>query len=253
MPFATNDGIRIHYELEGDGPPLVLHTGFCSSVLDWYTLGYIDALKGDYGLILLDPRGQGQSDKPHLVEAYGPEHRVSDVIATLDALEIDRAHFWGYSLGGRVGFDLGVRRPDRLFSLVLGGAQPYGSQPNHAWAEKLRQGMPAFLAANETALSALPRELHERWLANDPKALAAAILVDRPSLEADLVAVNLPTLVYCGDLDPAYQGARQAAEAYPGGRLRRTHRSALVFHRPPLPFVRPPFRPSVPAMGPSDH
>ncbi len=215
MPYATNAGIAIHYELEGDGPPLLLHTGFASSILDWYTLGYIDGLKRDYRLILLDPRGQGQSDKPHAPTAYGPEHRVSDVIAVLDALEIGRAHFWGYSMGGRVGFDLGVRSPERLLSLVLGGAQPYGSEPNLARVEQLRQGIPALLAANEAALSALPRELLGRWLANDPEALAAVALADRPSLEADLPSLYVPTLIYCGDRDPAYQGARQAAEVMP--------------------------------------
>ena len=56
MPYASNADIRIHYELEGDGPPLVLHTGFCSSVQDCYTLGYLDALKTDYQLVLLDPQ-----------------------------------------------------------------------------------------------------------------------------------------------------------------------------------------------------
>src|SRR5579859_953734 len=60
MSYAMNAGVRIHFEVEGGGPPLLLHTGFASSVPDWYTLGYVDALKGDYQLILLDPRGQGQ-------------------------------------------------------------------------------------------------------------------------------------------------------------------------------------------------
>ena len=93
MAYAMNAGVQIHYEVEGGGPPLVLQTGFASSVPDWYTLGYVDVLKGDYQLILLDPRGQRESDKPHSPEAYGPEHRVADVIAVLDALKIERTHF----------------------------------------------------------------------------------------------------------------------------------------------------------------
>ncbi|MBV9893295.1 MAG: alpha/beta fold hydrolase [Chloroflexi bacterium] len=153
--------------------------------------------------------------KPHSPEAYAPEHRVADVILVLDALEIDRAHFWGYSMGGRVGFDLEVYCRERLLSLVLGGAHPFGTQPNLAWAEQLRQGMPAFLAAKEAAISALPRELLDRWLANDPEALAAAALADRPSLEADMSSAYLPTLIYCGERDFAYEGARRAAEVMP--------------------------------------
>jgi pimeloyl-ACP methyl ester carboxylesterase len=242
MPYALNGGVRIYYEVDGGGPPLVLHTGFVSSTPDWSTLGYVDALRGDYQLILLDPRGQGQSDKPHAAEAYGPQHRVADVIAVLDALRIERAHFWGYSMGGRVGFDLGVQRPDRFLSLVLGGAHPFGSPPNVAWAEQLRQGMPAFLATNEAALSALPREIHERWLTSDPEALAAAALADRPSLEAHLAAVHLPTLIYCGDRDPAHEGARRAAEAMPTATFvslpGRDHNGVVVASDLVVPHVR---------------
>jgi pimeloyl-ACP methyl ester carboxylesterase len=118
-------------------------------------------------------------------------------------------------MGGRAGFDLGIRRPDRLLSLVLGGAHPFGSPSNRAWAEQLRQGMPAFLAANEAALSAMPQELRERWLTSDPEALAAATLADRPNLEMHLAAMHLPTLIYCGERDPAYEGAKRAADAMP--------------------------------------
>ena len=35
MPYATNDGVRIHYEVEGNGTPLVLHIGFLGSLEDW--------------------------------------------------------------------------------------------------------------------------------------------------------------------------------------------------------------------------
>ncbi len=219
MPHAMNGGVRIHYEVEGGGPPLVLHTGFVSQTPDWYTLGYVDPLKDDYQLVLLDPRGQGQSDTPHAAEAYGPEQRVADVIAVLDALAIDRAHFWGYSLGGRVGFDLGVRRPERVLSLVLGGAHPFGSEPNRASAEQLRQGMPAYLATNAAAMRALPQELGERWLMSDPEALAAATLAQQPNLGAQLAAVHLPTLIYCGDQDPEHDAARRAAAAMPAARF----------------------------------
>jgi pimeloyl-ACP methyl ester carboxylesterase len=44
MPFATNAGTRIHYEIDGSGPPLVLHHGSFASGADWRDLGYVDAL-----------------------------------------------------------------------------------------------------------------------------------------------------------------------------------------------------------------
>jgi len=48
MPYADNNGVRIHYQVEGDGPPLVLQHGFTSSLRRWYLYGYVDALKADY-------------------------------------------------------------------------------------------------------------------------------------------------------------------------------------------------------------
>jgi len=64
MPYADNQGVRIHYQIEGLGHPLVLQHGFTESIEDWYECGYVDALRRDYRLILVDARGHGKSDKP---------------------------------------------------------------------------------------------------------------------------------------------------------------------------------------------
>ncbi len=56
--------------IEGEGPALVLQHGFTESVVDWYEAGYIEALKPNYRLILIDARGHGSSDKPHDPDAY---------------------------------------------------------------------------------------------------------------------------------------------------------------------------------------
>lgn len=215
MPYAMSDGVQIHYQVEGSGAPVLLHPGFVSSLLDWYQYGYVDALKGDYQLILLDPRGQGQSEKPHDSEAYSQEQRVTDVVAVLDTLGMNRAHFWGYSMGGGIGFLLAKRAPERLHSLVLGGAAPFGRPPNAAWAELFHRGMEAFITEGvERAMGPLPAETRALWLTNDAEALAAAI-VGTPNLEADLSSMNLPALVYCGDQDPPHAGAKRATELMP--------------------------------------
>ncbi len=65
MAYASNRGVRIHYQVEGDGPPLVLQHGLFWSVAGWSRVGYVDALKPHYRLILIDARGHGVSDKPH--------------------------------------------------------------------------------------------------------------------------------------------------------------------------------------------
>ncbi|MDP6798348.1 MAG: alpha/beta hydrolase [SAR202 cluster bacterium] len=62
MPFADNEGTRIHYHVEGSGPPLVLQHGLTSSLENWYAYGYVEPLKAAHQLILIDVRGHGKSD-----------------------------------------------------------------------------------------------------------------------------------------------------------------------------------------------
>jgi pimeloyl-ACP methyl ester carboxylesterase len=126
MSFVNNSGVRIHYQVEGAGPPLVLHHGMSDSLASWQEYGYAGPLKKDYQLVLVDARGHGDSDKPHDRDAYTLPLRVADVIAVLDELGIGKAHYLGYSLGGWTGLGLAKYAPERLQSLIIGGAQPYG-------------------------------------------------------------------------------------------------------------------------------
>jgi pimeloyl-ACP methyl ester carboxylesterase len=91
MPFVTNRDVRIHYETIGNGPALVMHHGTFGSGADFIDLGYVDALKADHQVILLDSRGHGQSDKPHDSNCYDLALRASDVLAVLDELGTRKA------------------------------------------------------------------------------------------------------------------------------------------------------------------
>jgi pimeloyl-ACP methyl ester carboxylesterase len=125
MPFATSQGLRIFYETEGEGPPLLLHHGtFCSSQY-WRIDGFVDALKADYQIILMDARGHGQSDRPHDADAYHGPNIADDVVAVIDDLELETVHFWDFSLGARVGFVLADQAADGIDSFILGGGHPY--------------------------------------------------------------------------------------------------------------------------------
>ena len=106
MPYIENSGVRIHYAVEGSGPELVLLHGFMGSIVDWIALGYVGALQAHYRLILIDSRGHGRSDRPHDEASYALDRRVADVTAVLDALSVETAHFWGYSMGGYIGFGM---------------------------------------------------------------------------------------------------------------------------------------------------
>ena len=125
MPYAENRGLRIHYEVEGQGPTLVLQHGFTHSVRRWYLHGYVEALRNYYELVLIDARGHGLSDKPHDLTAYTLAARVADVVAVLDDLNRPAATFWGYSMGGRIGFGLAKYAPARITAFIIGGQHPY--------------------------------------------------------------------------------------------------------------------------------
>jgi pimeloyl-ACP methyl ester carboxylesterase len=94
-------------------------------MVDWYEAGYVEALRPDYRLILIDARGHGSSDKPHDPDAYVLNRRAADVVAVLDALDIAKALFWGYSMGGWIGFGIAKYAAERVHALVIGGQHPH--------------------------------------------------------------------------------------------------------------------------------
>ena len=119
MPRVDNQGISIHYRVEGDGPPLVLQHGFSDSSETWYERGFVAALKPNYSVVLIDVRGHGQSDKPHDPPFYAPEKFASDIVAVLDDLGMKTATYWGYSMGGWIGFAMARYALDRVACCVF--------------------------------------------------------------------------------------------------------------------------------------
>src|SRR5262245_14660101 len=85
MPEVTNDGVTIRYEAVGQGRPLVLLHGWSCDRTWWFEPGYVDDLKRDHRLVIMDLRGHGASDKPHDWEAYHAEDFTNDVLAVADA------------------------------------------------------------------------------------------------------------------------------------------------------------------------
>src|SRR5207253_8078204 len=122
-----------------------------------------------------------------------------------------------------VGFNLGAQAPQRVRSLMIGGASPFGGPPNLAWAELLRQGMEKWVAELERTGGPMPADMRAQRLASDGAALAASVLVERPSLEAALGAMNLPILLWCGDQDPAHERAKRAAALLPNATFVSLH------------------------------
>ncbi len=241
LPFVSHGDVRIHYRLEGAGPPLVLVHGFASSSEQFYSTGWVPALKDRYRLIMLDARGHGESDKPHEPAAYRMELQVGDVTAVLDELGIRKARFLGYSMGGNLGFGMAMYAPDRVTCLIIGGGDTEDPDPAHPspGSERmlriLRSGLEARLAVYRenaekeirasTKPSALQAILPERLrlvLESDPEALAAIVVWWQQEvlrLNDVLPRVAIPCLLFAGDADPAFEGMKAAAALIPGARF----------------------------------
>ena len=234
MPFATNQGVRIHYETEGEGTPLVLQYGQYWPLDIWYELNYVSILKNDCRLILVDARGQGDSDKPHDPEAYRIDLMVQDIVSVLDELGHEKAHYMGYSSGGYLGFGIAKYAPERCSSLIFGGTHPYPDedpQAAEAWRnEQIQQlekestaefvaGLEAYLASEN--LPTLSSQMRTRMLTHDTRALIAwrRQSAKWPSFEDILSELSIPCLLYYGEQDVGYSEAQRAAQEIPGGRF----------------------------------
>jgi 3-oxoadipate enol-lactonase len=115
MPFVSANGVRTYYESAGEGPPLLLIAG---NGMDHTT--FRDQV-GDFGrhfrCLTYDMRGVGQSDVTE--DGYDIRTMATDAFALLDALDIERAHVAGYSLGGAIGLEMALAAPRRVASLSL--------------------------------------------------------------------------------------------------------------------------------------
>lgn len=250
VPYtASADGIRIHYEVEGSGSPLVLAHWLSGSGEDWRDVGYVDALRDEYQLILVDARGHGGSDKPHDPYLSTADHAARDTVDVLDALGIERADYWGYSSGGTVAFAAALLAPERFRSLVIGGTDPWWTPEWAAGADEmialLRQGMAATLERWEGWLGRWPEPLRSRTLANDTEALAARFATAHwdPGYRARLGDIAHPALIYRAWGDPAASRAADTAALMPNAQYLElpglTHLTAFVRSDLVLPVVRP--------------
>ena len=108
--------------------------------------------------------------------------RVADVVAVLDALDIEQAHVVGLSWGGRLAFGIGEQAPERVRSLVIVGQQPYAIDPDgplvrvvsDALEASREQGIEALVQAFEAVVGRYPEPMRAAYLACDAAAMRAA-------------------------------------------------------------------------------
>ncbi|OGO58712.1 MAG: hypothetical protein A2Z32_13490 [Chloroflexi bacterium RBG_16_69_14] len=232
MPYATNadDASRVYFEDDGgEATPVVFLGGFLDPlelVQNAPIARALQALPEEFRLIYVDHRGHGRSDKPHDASAYAMPLRVADVVAVLDKLGIERAHFIGISWGGRLTFGIGEHAPERTRSLVIVGQQPYAIDPDgplarvvgEAMAASREQGIAALVQAFEAIAGRYPDPVRDAYLASDAAAMRAAWIsaMAEGAVSEDLGAWNVRCLicVAADDVD-FFEQARRAAEEIP--------------------------------------
>jgi 3-oxoadipate enol-lactonase len=115
MPFATVGDVKINYSVQGSGDWLVLIGGYASG--NWQAWGaHLTELAKSYKVLAFDNRGIGDSDVPDY--PYTTLMMARDTIGLMDHLGIERAHFFGKSLGGNIGQWVAIEQPQRVRSLV---------------------------------------------------------------------------------------------------------------------------------------
>ncbi len=209
------NGIWMNYELSGTkgAPVVVLSHSLSCSLLMWNP--QMVALNSYFEVLRYDTRGHGATDAPS--GPYTLELLAEDVIGLLDALEMDRVHFVGLSMGGMIGQSLALNHPGRLKSLTLcdtASVVPSEAQP--LWQERLDK-------MRKKGMEALLEETLERWftpafLKRDPpmvKLIREQILTTPPTgymgcaeairrlnYQDRISVIKTPTLIMVGEDDP---------------------------------------------------
>ena len=115
----------MYYEIHGVGFPFILITGLAGDV-NWWNLEDIKKYSKHFKTIIFDNRGAGRTDKPNM--SYSMNLFASDVLGLMDALDIEKAHILGSSLGGMIAQELAINHPEKVEKLILCSTHCGGSK-----------------------------------------------------------------------------------------------------------------------------
>jgi pimeloyl-ACP methyl ester carboxylesterase len=198
MHVAVN-GIDLHYETAGEGQPLLWLHGFMGSGSDWKYI-FTDIPRG-FQLIAPDLRGHGASTNPS--GEFSFRHAAGDMLALLDALQIDRIRAIGVSGGGLTLLHIATIRPVLVDAMVIVSAPPYF--PTEARTIQ-RNASEAMFGASELALMR-KRHVHgeDQFQQLIAQARAFADSYDDVNFTPPYLAtITADTLIVFGDRDPLY-------------------------------------------------
>jgi len=251
MATAHVNGIDLFYEVQGEGPPLLLISGLGLSSLAWAAA--LPQLTGQFTCITVDNRGTGRSQTPP--GPYPIDEMANDMAGLIEHLDLGPVPVVGWSLGGSVLQALLINHGNLIDRGVLLSAFPSYTRLQHAWLDAglavRRHGLDAAtIALNGLAWSYTPRLLSDHGAAGAQAELVAQAPYPT-SLEgfeaqaaglrvydsrADLPKVTRPVLVLVGAEDvltPVAQSV-EMARLIPGARLQVLPRGghAMVLEYP---------------------
>ena len=237
MPKVSVNGLKLYYEIEGDGAPVVLIPGFAAGRWIWFK--QTAELARNFRVIIFDPRGVSASDKPE-----GPQTitlLADDVAHLLETIGIESAHIVGASFGGFVAQEFALKFSAMTRKLVLcctsfGGPNHVVPAPETLQALASTKGLNSEerMRANlllaftpeyvRTQVDEVNRIVHLRATNEVPEHIYLSQLQAAMSFntESRLAEIKSPTLVLSGDADVIVpvQNSRNLAGKIPGAQLK---------------------------------
>jgi pimeloyl-ACP methyl ester carboxylesterase len=220
VPYVESNGCNYHYVIEGDGPPLFMLHGIIQSGDEFRRAGWVDALSSMRTLILVDLPGHGKSSRPKEQFPYEIESIAAGVLNIAAKHGFARFDYFGFSLGGRVGFELAARHPGVLGKLIIAAQHarpPSGESRLPRLIGLFRSGK---LRAMERGMGIRPEPGNAT--VNDPMAMERAIAALRTWRGAEDVVTQfeMPVLCVSGADDPGFDHAGETAAQIPGVKWR---------------------------------
>ena len=115
MPTINVNGLNMYYEEHGQGEPLLMIQGLSAHSLHW--LMQTPVMAQHFRTIVFDNRGAGRTEAPE--GPYTIRQMADDTAGLMDALQVERAHVVGISMGGIIAQELAINYPQKVNKLVL--------------------------------------------------------------------------------------------------------------------------------------
>jgi pimeloyl-ACP methyl ester carboxylesterase/predicted glycosyltransferase len=141
--YVERDGVRVFWELYGEGEPTVLLLPTWSIIHSRHWKMQIPYLARHCRVLTFDGRGNGRSDRPQEPEAYGEHEFAADALAVMDATDTPSAVLVSFSLGAHRAAILAAEHPERVEAAVFigpawpGGGEPLPERTIHSWEDEL--------------------------------------------------------------------------------------------------------------------